>query len=76
MFLVIDVIIAMVSFGIMKRPPASALVILVQRFFYRQFLYVVTFAALLAVLRGGRRGWNKLERTGSVTAGAAVPQAV
>ena len=69
MFLVLDVIVALTAFRLEQRKPVSALVILVQRFYYRQFLYIVTFAALLAVLRGGRRGWNKLERTGSV----AVP---
>ena len=66
MFLGMDLVGAVVAFMLDRRPPAMAWVILVQRFYYRQFLYVVTFAALLAVLRGGRRGWNKLVRTGTV----------
>ena len=40
--------------------------ILIQRFFYRQFMYVVTFRSIVAMLRGGKEGWNKLSRTGSV----------
>ena len=71
MFLALDLIAAMVAFRLDRRPLGAAWVILVQRFYYRQFLYVVTFAAVQAVLRGGRRGWNKLERTGNVaTVGA------
>lgn len=67
MFLILDLIGAVVAFGLDRRRPTAAWVILIQRFYYRQFLYVVTFAAVLAVLRGGRRGWNKLERTGNMT---------
>jgi len=65
-FLTLDALAPMAAFALEHRRPAMPWVILVQRFYYRQFLYVVLFAALLAVLRGGRRGWNKLVRTGTV----------
>ncbi len=65
-FLTLDAIAPMAAFAFEHRRPVMPWVILVQRFYYRQFLYVVLFAAILAMLRGGRRGWNKLKRTGSV----------
>ncbi len=65
-FLTLDAVAPMAAFAFEGRRPAMPWVILVQRFYYRQFLYVVLFAAILAMLRGGRRGWNKLKRTGSV----------
>jgi peptidoglycan-N-acetylglucosamine deacetylase len=65
-FLAMDLAGAVVAFILDRRPPAMAWVILVQRFYYRQFLYIVTLCAVMAILRGGRRGWNKLIRTGSV----------
>jgi len=42
--------------------------LLVQRFTYRQFLYLVSFRAMLAVIAGSRHGWSKLARTGTVVA--------
>ena len=44
------------------------LVVLLQRLYYRQFMHLVTFKAVLAALRGGRHGWNKLERQATVLA--------
>jgi hypothetical protein len=43
------------------------LLLLVQRFTYRQFMYFVSLRAMIAVLEGARHGWRKLDRTGSVT---------
>jgi cellulose synthase/poly-beta-1,6-N-acetylglucosamine synthase-like glycosyltransferase len=40
--------------------------LLVQRFSYRQLLYVVTARAILAAVKGRFIGWGKLIRTGSV----------
>ena len=65
-FLTLDAIAPMAAFAFEHRRPVMPWVILVQRFYYRQFLYVVLFSAIFAMLRGGRRGWNKLARTGSV----------
>ena len=41
--------------------------LLVQRFFYRQLLYVIAIRVMLAALKGSVIGWGKLVRTGSVT---------
>ena len=37
-----------------------------QRFFYRQLMYVVLWKALLKAVLGDRMGWGKLERRGTV----------
>ena len=37
-----------------------------QRFFYRQLMYVVLWKALLKAVIGSRMGWGKLERRGTV----------
>jgi hypothetical protein len=39
----------------------------VQRFIYRQLLYIVAIRVMLAALKGSMLGWGKLKRTGSVT---------
>ena len=41
--------------------------LLIQRFCYRQLLYIVAVQVALAALKGRMLGWNKLMRTGSVT---------
>ena len=43
-----------------------ALLLLAQRFVYRQLMYGVVIRSLVAALRGRMVGWGKLERSGSV----------
>ncbi len=66
-FLVMDFIGALVAFRLDGRPVSRLWVVLLQRFYYRQFMYFVTMRAAFAAVRGARHGWNKLERTGTVT---------
>jgi hypothetical protein len=40
--------------------------LVVQRFCYRQLLYITALRAALAALKGRMLGWNKLIRTGRV----------
>lgn len=40
----------------------------IQRFVYRQLMYYVIIRSVVAALRGGAVGWNKLERTGNAQA--------
>lgn len=72
-FTLMDVIGSVFAFVLEKKPKRLMLFVLIQRFFYRQFLYVTIIRAILAMLQGRRYGWNKLQRTGSVT--TAVPVA-
>lgn len=66
LFIVIDLVGSVLAFSLEKRSPGLILLIFIQRFFYRQFMYVIAFRSVIAVLRGTRQGWNKLKRQGSV----------
>ena len=51
-----------------------ALLLLAQRFVYRQLMYSVVIKAVSAALRGVGTSWGKLERTGSVNAPTLVEE--
>jgi hypothetical protein len=38
-----------------------------QRFFYRQLMYVVVWRAMVNAIRGTVLGWHKVERKATVT---------
>jgi cellulose synthase/poly-beta-1,6-N-acetylglucosamine synthase-like glycosyltransferase len=64
----IDALIAFFAFSLEPNEDRRLLAYLpLQRFCYRQVLYVVILRALLSCLRGNAQGWNKLARAGSVT---------
>jgi cellulose synthase/poly-beta-1,6-N-acetylglucosamine synthase-like glycosyltransferase/spore germination protein YaaH/peptidoglycan/xylan/chitin deacetylase (PgdA/CDA1 family) len=65
-FLALDLVAPSVAFRLDRRPLRDIWVVIVQRFLWRPFLYFVTFAVVLAALRGARQRWNKLARTGAV----------
>ncbi|HEX2927574.1 MAG TPA: glycosyltransferase [Ruminiclostridium sp.] len=66
LFLFMDFAGSLMAFTLEKAPKKYLWLILIQRFFYRQFMYCITFKTIFAALRGNRHGWNKLERTSSV----------
>ncbi|WP_425145936.1 glycosyltransferase [Deinococcus sp.] len=67
LFIAIDLTAAVLAFALEPGERWSLLLWLpLQRFFYRQLLYLVAIRALTAALRGGAVGWGKLERRGSV----------
>ena len=43
------------------------LLMVMQRFYYRQLMYGIVLRSIGAALRGRHVGWGKLERTGSVS---------
>ncbi|MFZ1913321.1 MAG: glycosyltransferase, partial [Propionicimonas sp.] len=65
-FLLLDVAASVVAFSLDKEPYRAMWPILIQRFYYRQFMYIVTFRTVLAALAGRRHAWNKLNRRNSV----------
>lgn len=67
-FIFIDFVGSVLAFRLEKRSPKLLLLIFIQRFFYRQFMYIIAFRSILRILRGTRQGWNKLTRVGSVHA--------
>ncbi|MGE5360004.1 MAG: glycosyltransferase [Bacteroidales bacterium] len=66
-FQAIDFVSALLAFALERRENPRLLVLLFwQRFFYRQVMYLVTARAVLASIKGGFVGWNKLERKATV----------
>jgi peptidoglycan-N-acetylglucosamine deacetylase len=63
LFLAMDLAGSLMAFNIEKTPKKYLLYVLIQRFFYRQFMYFVTFKSIFAAIKGRRHGWNKLNRT-------------
>jgi cellulose synthase/poly-beta-1,6-N-acetylglucosamine synthase-like glycosyltransferase len=66
-FLAMDLIGSTIALRLDRRHLREIWVVFIQRFYYRQFMYIVTIAAVLAGLGGRRHAWNKLHRTGSVS---------
>lgn len=65
-FLAMDLLASVLAFALDRKPMRWLPLLLIQRFTYRQFLYLVSLRAMIAVLAGGRHGWRKLERTATV----------
>jgi cellulose synthase/poly-beta-1,6-N-acetylglucosamine synthase-like glycosyltransferase len=68
LFLLVDYTAAVVAFSLEKKEDWKLLVwLFFQRFFYRQLMYYVAIKSVFAAIQGKLVGWNKLERTGSVS---------
>lgn len=67
LFLLMDFAASITAFKIDKAPYKYLWFILIQRFFYRQFLYIVVLKSIIASIRGRTHGWNKLNRTSSIS---------
>ncbi len=62
-FLLIDLITCVIAFALEKHEDWSLLVpLLLQRFYYRQMMYVVLFRALVRAVQGRAVGWGGVER--------------
>ncbi len=62
-FLLIDFITCVVAFALEKHEDWWLLVpLLLQRFYYRQMMYVVLFRALVRAVQGQAVGWGGVER--------------
>ena len=70
-FTVIDVLCGWVAYRLERRAAHyPALLLIAQRFVYRQLMYGVVIRALINAMRGPWVGWGKLERSGRVDAAA------
>ncbi len=76
-FTAIDVLCGWVAYHLDTREKRyPALLLIAQRFIYRQIMYSVVLRAVAAALRGPSVGWGKLERSGRIDAGGpALPAA-
>ncbi|MFM5924940.1 MAG: polysaccharide deacetylase family protein [Novosphingobium sp.] len=68
-FVSIDILAGWVAYRLEpRRQRFPALLMVAQRFVYRQLMYSVVIRSISAAVRGRTVGWGKLERSGSVTA--------
>ena len=68
-FTAIDILCGWIAYRLDRREPRyPALLLVAQRFVYRQLMYSVVIRAVANALRGPRVGWGKLERSGRVEA--------
>jgi cellulose synthase/poly-beta-1,6-N-acetylglucosamine synthase-like glycosyltransferase/peptidoglycan/xylan/chitin deacetylase (PgdA/CDA1 family) len=65
-FLSMDIIASVLAFRMDRKPLHWLALLLVQRFTYRQFLYAVSLWSMVSAALGGRQGWSKLDRLGTV----------
>lgn len=71
-FTAIDIACGWIAYRLERRERRYPVLLLVaQRFVYRQLMYFVVIRAVLNALRGPWVGWGKLERSGRVDAGGA-----
>ncbi|MGE3865686.1 MAG: bifunctional polysaccharide deacetylase/glycosyltransferase family 2 protein [Hyphomonadaceae bacterium] len=69
LFLLVELLGAVIGFCLDRREDWRLLLLIVaQRFCYRQLLYRTAIRAIVAALRGGPVGWGKLSRTAQVRA--------
>ncbi len=67
MFLFVDYITAFIAFSLEKREDKTLLIwLFLQRFFYRQLMYVVAIRSILSSMKWHEVWWNKLERKATV----------
>ena len=70
-FLLLEIVSGFIAYRMDGESPRPLLWLPLQRFVYRQIMYLVVWNALLAAFRGARTGWGKLERTARVRLGAS-----
>ncbi|MET0286636.1 MAG: glycosyltransferase [Polyangiales bacterium] len=75
-FLLMDVCGSLLAFVLDGKPVRWLWMLLIQRFTYRQMMYWVSLKAMIAVIRGARHGWRKLDRTGTVHLDVPPPETI
>ena len=66
LFFCLELVAGIIAYRLDRANPWPLVWLFVQRFVYRQLMYVVMIRALANALVGRRQGWRKLQRTGSV----------
>lgn len=65
-FMLVDMMVSIIAFMFEKEKLSKLLWIIPQRFVYRQLMYVILFRAFREAIKGERKGWGALKRTGNV----------
>ena len=77
-FLLMEIATAVLAISLDRRDHIWHLLplLLVQRFIYRQLLYITAIRVALAAFRGTLQGWGKLSRTGNVSSNDPAKQPI
>ena len=77
-FLIMEITAAVLAISLDRRDYIWHLLplLLVQRFIYRQLLYITAIRVALAAFRGTLQGWGKLSRTGNVSSNDPAKQPI
>lgn len=70
LFIYIDIFGSLLAFTLERKSRKIMWLILLQRFCYRQFMYIILFQSISAALKGNHRAWDRVERTGTVLSAA------
>ena len=68
-FVLIEIATGLLAYRMDRESPKPLLWLPLQRFVYRQIMYLVVWSALRAAFWGARHGWGKVERTARVRLG-------
>ena len=66
LFLLVDVSVSIIAFAFEKEKLWKLILLIPQRFAYRQLMYVVLFKSIARAIKGEGQGWGVLKRTGNV----------
>ncbi|HEX9108235.1 MAG TPA: glycosyltransferase, partial [Longimicrobiales bacterium] len=71
-FFAVELLMAVIAYRLDKEKVGDLKWLFWQRFVYRQLMYGVLWKSITQALRGGRSGWGKIERKGTVGARESV----
>lgn len=66
LFFIIELVAGFIAYRLDKEKPWPLAWLVVQRFAYRQLMYLVMLKSVWVAILGAQQGWGKLKRTGSV----------
>ncbi|MBS1724996.1 MAG: glycosyltransferase [Armatimonadetes bacterium] len=66
-FFTVELLAGIVAYRLDKVRPTPLVWLFLQRFAYRQLMYIVMLKTIWFAVTGARQGWRKLQRTGNVT---------
>lgn len=66
LFFVVELAAGMIAYRLERERMRSLWWLFLQRFVYRQIMYIVVYRSIVAAIKGRRQGWGKLDRKATV----------
>lgn len=74
LFFFVELVAGFVAYRLDKTKASPLWWLFLQRFAYRQIMYGVVYRSIQKAVKGGRQGWGKLDRRGTVTVPSSTPR--